>query len=93
MLRCADASYYIGHTDDLDRRIAQHQDGSLGGYTGKRRPVTLVYAEVYESREEAFQRERQIKGWSRAKKAALARRDWEELQRLARTAHPSTGSG
>jgi len=42
MLRCSDGSYYIGHTDDLDYRLAQHQAGTLGGYTSKRRPVTLV---------------------------------------------------
>ena len=93
MLKCADDSYYIGHTDDLDRRIAMHQDGSLGGYTATRRPVVLVHSEEYDSRDDAFQRERQLKGWSRGKKDALARGDWDELQRLAKSAHPSTGSG
>ena len=93
VLTCADASYYIGHTDDLDKRIAEHQDGSFGGYTSKHRPVTLTYAEVYDSRDEAFLRERQLKGWSRAKKEALAQQNWKEVQRLAKSAHPSTSSG
>ena len=93
ILRCADGSYYVGHTDDLERRVAQHAEGSFCGYTAERRPITLVYAEEFDSRDEAFRRERQIKGWSRAKKEALMKGDWEALQRLARTAHPSTGSG
>ena len=42
MLRCSDGSYYIGHTDALERRIAQHQHGELPGYTHNRRPVTLI---------------------------------------------------
>ena len=92
-LRCADGAYYVGHTDDLARRLAMHQDGSLGGFTASRRPVTLMCAESYDSREEAFQRERQLKGWSRAKKEALAAGDWDAVQRLARGAHPSTSSG
>jgi predicted GIY-YIG superfamily endonuclease len=93
MLACSDGSYYVGHTDDLAARLASHEDGTFGGYTSKRRPVTLIYAEVYDSREDAFRRERQLKVWSRAKKEALAREDWCELKRLAKTAHPSTGAG
>ena len=95
LLTCADGWYYVGHTDDLEKRLAAHQDGSFAGYTARRRPVTLTYAESFDSRDDAFHRERQIKGWSRAKKKALAREDWRELQRLAKAkgAHPSTGSG
>ena len=93
LLRCADGSYYVGHTDDLDLRLAKHQDGTFGGYTSTRRPIALVYSEGFDCRDDAFHRERQIKGWSRAKKEALAREDWEELRRLAKTAHPSTSSG
>ena len=93
ILRCSDDSYYVGHTDDVERRVAMHQDGSIGGYTGSRRPVSLVYSEVFDSRDDAFLRERQIKGWSRAKKNALIRGEWELLQRLSKRAHPSTSSG
>jgi tRNA/rRNA methyltransferase len=91
ILRCADGSYYVGHTDDLERRLAAHQNGEISGYTSSRRPVELVFAEEFASRDEAFLRERQIKGWSRRKKEALIRRDWNTLGRLSR-AHGSTGS-
>src|SRR5215510_2940190 len=93
MLNCADGSYYVGHTDDLEKSIAAHNDGSFGSYTASRRPLSLARAEVFDSRGDAFRRERQIKGWSRAKKAALAREDWSALQQLAKGAHPSTSSG
>ncbi len=98
LLRCSDGSYYVGHTDNLEERVQQHQSGELAGYTGERRPVELVYSENFPTREEAFAAERQIKGWSRKKKEALIRGDWEELRRLARgrsreRAHPSTCSG
>ena len=84
MLRCSDGHYYVGHTDDLDARIAQHQAGTVPGYTEKRRPVTLVWSERFPERDQAFAAERQIKGWSRAKKEALIRGDWEALPLLAK---------
>ena len=84
MLRCSDGSYYIGHTDALERRIAQHQHGELPGYTHTRRPVTLMWSQDFPSRIEALEAERQVKGWSRAKKEALAAGDWEAVRFLAR---------
>jgi len=90
VLHCADGSYYTGHTDNLETRLSAHQSGAIPGYTYDRRPVALVYSEVLSSR--AFERERQIKGWSRAKKAALVEKDWDRLKRLARPG-PSTSSG
>ena len=84
LLRCADGSYYTGHTDNLDLRMARHSTGELGGYTAKRRPVVLVWLENFVTREEALTAERQIKGWSRAKKEALIAGDWERLSVLAR---------
>ena len=84
MLRCADGSYYTGHTDDLDHRMARHATGELGGYTAKRKPVELVWSEAFPTREEALAAERQIKGWSRAKKEALIAGDWERISALAR---------
>jgi len=51
ILRCADGSYYAGHTDNLEKRVAEHQAGELPGYTFYRRPVTLVYTEVFTTRE------------------------------------------
>ena len=98
ILQCADESYYIGHTDDLDDRIQQHQSGALGRYTKSRRPVRLVYSQNFPTRDEAFAAERQVKGWSRKQQAALSNGAWEELRRLSRnsqraSAHPSTSSG
>ena len=84
MLRCADGSYYVGHTDDLDARTAAHQTGLFSGYTHKRRPVQLVWHQEFAERDQAFAAERQIKGWSRAKKEALIRGDWDAVQLLSR---------
>ena len=84
ILRCSDGTLYVGHTDDLERRIAQHESGDLGGYTALRKPVTLVFCQAFPSREEALSRERQVKNWSRGKKEALVARDWSSLSRLAR---------
>ncbi len=92
ILRCADGSYYLGHTDDLEARIAAHHMGAIEGHTRIRRPVTLVFADEFPSREDALARERQVKGWSRAKKEALIKGNWSRLQRLSR-ARGSTGLG
>lgn len=83
MLKCADDSYYTGHTEDLEARIAQHESGEIAGYTHSRRPVTLVFSQDCGTREEALSAERRLKGWSRAKKEALLRGDWNEISRLA----------
>lgn len=84
MLECADGSIYAGHTDDLESRLAAHQQGTFKGYTSRRRPVRLIFQQDFPTRDEAFAAERQIKGWSRSKKLALARGDWDEVMRLAR---------
>ncbi len=84
ILRCSDASYYIGHTDDLERRVGEHEHGGVTVYTRKRRPLKFVFSQEFPTREEALARERQIKGWSRAKKEALIKGNWERLQRLTR---------
>jgi len=83
ILRCSDGSYYTGHTDNLDNRIAEHQAGEIPGYTSTRRPVQLVFVQEFASREEALAAELQVKGWSRKKKEAMIRGDWKEVQRLA----------
>lgn len=83
MLRCADGSYYVGHTDDLEARLGAHQWGLIKGYTQKRRPITLAWSQEFAERDEAFRAERQIKGWSRAKKEALIRGDWDAIHLLA----------
>ncbi|MBV8973068.1 MAG: GIY-YIG nuclease family protein [Sphingomonadaceae bacterium] len=85
ILECSDRSYYVGHTDDIDRRLGQHAAG-LGGYTATRLPVTLRWSGMFSEREAAFAFERRLKGWSRAKKEAVIRGDWDALPGLARTA-------
>jgi len=85
MLRCADGSTYVGNTrGSLETRIGQHNDGTFGGYTSKRRPVELVFSQEFDRLTDAFSAERRIKGWSRAKKEALIRADYDALQSLAR---------
>ena len=61
MLRCVDGSYYTGHTDNVEARLAAHKQGQISGYTQARRPVRLVFVEGVASRQVAFERERQIK--------------------------------
>ena len=83
LLRCADGSYYVGHTDELERRVVQHQAGEVEGYTHERRPVELVWSQETGSREEALSAELRIKGWGRAKKEALIAGDWGAIKRHA----------
>jgi putative endonuclease len=85
MLRCADDSYYVGSARlGLYRRISEHNNGVYGGYTTKRLPVTLVWAEHFLNITDAIAVERQLKGWSRAKKEALVRGDFGSIQTLAK---------
>ncbi len=92
MLRCADGSYYVGSTSGpLEKRLAEHQSGSYPGYTFRRRPVTLIWSEGFERITDAIAAERQVKGWSRVKKEALIRDDWETVRKAAR--RPSQREG
>jgi putative endonuclease len=85
ILRCADGSYYCGTTQkELELRVAEHNSGHFGGYTSTRRPVALAYSEWFQRIVDAIAAERQIKGWSRAKKEALMRGDFQALQMLSR---------
>ncbi|WP_095011016.1 GIY-YIG nuclease family protein [Tsuneonella mangrovi] len=79
ILECADGVYYTGHTDDLERRIAEHSVGGFCRFTSARRPVELIWADEFPTREEALASELRIKKWSRAKKEALAAGDWGKL--------------
>jgi len=85
ILRCADCSYYTGTTrTELEQRLSEHQAGHFGGFTATRRPVTLVFSEYFDAITDAIAAERQIKGWSRAKKEALMRGDFQRLADLAK---------
>jgi predicted GIY-YIG superfamily endonuclease len=86
MLKCSDGSYYVGCTTALEQRLAQHQSGIFRGYTLKRRPVEMVLCLEFTDINQAIQCERKLKGWSRAKKEALIRGDWDDVKR-----HTSSG--
>jgi putative endonuclease len=93
MVECADESFYVGVTNDVERRIGEHNFGwDPTSYTHERRPVRLVYCEDFQRIEQAIAWEKQLKGWSRGKKIALIQGDWNQIQRLSRE-HPSTSSG
>lgn len=94
ILRCSDKSYYTGITNDLDRRIIEHNNGiDKKSYTFNRRPVELVYKESFQNPNDAIVWEKRIKGWSRKKKEALINGDFEELKRLSNLkSHTSIGS-
>ena len=71
IVECSDGTFYTGWTNDLDRRIAAHNSGKGAKYTKTRRPVTLVYYEMSEAKEEAMRREYEIKQYSRRQKEKL----------------------
>ena len=85
ILKCADDSCYTGSTDDLSKSIWQHREGvTPSSYTFSRRPVELVWNEEVATYHEALTHERQIKGWSRAKKEALMRTDFEGIHEIVK---------
>ncbi len=75
MLLCRDGSFYVGITNDLERRVAEHTRGQGPSYTAKRLPVQLVWSEQLTDQETARKREVELKGWSRRKKLALVRKN------------------
>ena len=85
ILRLRNGQLYVGSTDNLARRFAEHQAGAGCRATALFRPVELIYSEPRPDRVSALMRERQIKGWSRAKKVALSQGDFAELKRLAQS--------
>ena len=85
ILECSDGTYHTGHTDDLDRRMAQHGTGEGCAYTSRRRPLKLLWATDCQTREQAFELEKQLQGWSRAKKEAMMRGDFDALPGLSRS--------
>lgn len=80
ILRCADESFYVGVTNNLERRLLEHNSSeAFVSFTFSRKPVELVYYENFYSPEAAIKREKQLKGWSRAKKQALINENRVEL--------------
>ena len=95
VLQCSDGKYYTGHTDNIDRRVAEHQTGGYCDFTSRRRPVRVMWSDYFPTRIEALEAERRIKPWSRAKKEALFRGDWAAVSYFAKPPRerPSTSLG
>ncbi len=85
ILECSDGSYYTGSTRNLGKRLEEHQAGEGANYTKRRLPVKLIYFERFQRIDEAFYREKQVKGWCRRKKEALIKGDVDKLKLLARS--------
>ena len=86
IVECSDTSYYTGVTNDLDRRIWEHNSGENQlSYTFKRRPVSLKFSQWFQDINQAIEFEKQVKGWSRKKKEALFIEDWEEVKILSKS--------
>ncbi len=87
ILECSDGSYYTGSTDDISKRLWQHEQGvESASYTYSRRPVKLVWAsEETQHYYDALRWERQIKGWSRVKKQALIRREFGMIHEIVKS--------
>ena len=83
ILKCGNDKFYTGSTNDLDRRLIEHQTGEGANYTRKNQPVELVYFEEFDRIDKAFYREKQVQNWSHAKKQALIDGDLEGLVKLA----------
>jgi predicted GIY-YIG superfamily endonuclease len=82
ILECKDKKYYVGHTDNIEKRLAEHNTG-MSHYTSNRLPVKLIYLEQFQTRDEAFVAERKIKGWSRKKKEAYIEKNFDLLCELS----------
>ncbi len=86
VIQCFDQSYYVGVTNNIERRISEHNLGfDIRSYTYKRRPVTLKFSEQFDDPLQAIEFEKRLKGWNRKKKEALFKRNWEEIKILAKS--------
>lgn len=83
ILKCSDGSYYTGCTTNLEKRIQEHNFNKYDNYTSARLPVELVYSQQFANINDAIATERQIKGWSKSKKVALIKGDFDLLHNLA----------
>jgi putative endonuclease len=98
ILECADGSYYTGSTKNLEKRLWEHDNFQGANYTRKKHPSKLVYVEEYPRIDEAFYREKQVQGWSHAKKKALIESSKDKLVELSKNytqfpRNPGTSTG
>ena len=85
ILQCSDGTYYTGSTLNVDKRVIEHQSGFGANYTKDKLPVVLVYVEEFSRIDLAFNREKQIQGWSRKKKEALINGKYQLLPELSKS--------
>lgn len=86
ILECSDNSYYIGVTNNAEKRFQEHSKGiNRNSYTFTRRPLKLVFSQIFSDPNSAIGFEKKIKGWSRAKKKALIEKNWELLPELSKS--------
>ncbi len=85
ILECADGTFYVGSTRNLERRMEDHHLGLVEGYTSERRPVRLVWFGEFDRIDEAYAIERKVKGWRRAKRIALIEGRFTDLPDLSRS--------
>jgi len=83
ILECENGKFYTGSTKNLEYRIAQHRMGEGANFTRKHLPIKLVFVQEFASIAEAFQREKQVQGWSRKKKIALINGEFDKLPQLS----------
>ena len=98
ILICTDNSYYTGVTNNIDKRLNEHNHSlDKKSYTYSRRPVEIIYHETFQNPNDAIMWEKRIKGWSRKKKEALIKGNYDKLKSLSNqknhTLHPSINSG
>jgi putative endonuclease len=84
ILECADGTYYTGSTWSMEKRFWEHTNFKGANYTKKRQPLKVVFCEEFERMEEAYSREKQVQGWSHAKKKALIEKNFKLVHELAR---------
>src|SRR5688572_3509414 len=84
MLLCSDDSYYVGVTNDIERRLIEHNSGlDPKAYTFRKTPVKLVWHESFIDPNEAIDFEKQLKGWNRKKKEALIEGNWNRIKEVS----------
>ena|SRR5665647_896619 len=90
ILKCNDGTYYTGHTDDIEKRLAAHENNAYECYTSSRLPIKLVFVEEFGSRVEAIDAERKIKKWGQRKKDALIYNGWDGIINLRKIKKKNT---
>ena len=94
LLRCADGTFYVGSTRDIERRLSEHNLGLGAAYTRRRgrRPVALVWSSWSDRIDDAYRFEKQIQSWGRAKRIALIEGRLDDLPELASRGYAGTAA-